>query len=68
MRRLNEFAKRIGAGDLGASLQIQQRDEIGELAAEMNQMSRACARRTTGCRRRGRRASARWSSCATPIA
>ena len=38
MRRLNDFAKRIGAGDLGGSLQIPQRDEIGELASEMNRM------------------------------
>jgi two-component system, NtrC family, sensor kinase len=38
MRRLNEFAKRIGTGDLHGVLQIRQRDEIGELAAEMNQM------------------------------
>jgi two-component system, NtrC family, sensor kinase len=38
MRRLNDFAKRIGAGDLDGVLRIGQRDEIGELAAEMNQM------------------------------
>ena len=43
MRRLNEFAKRIGAGDLGGSLQIRQRDEIGELAGEMNRMCDAPA-------------------------
>ena len=37
-RRLRDFAKRIGAGDLGGSLVLRQRDEIGELAAEMNRM------------------------------
>jgi two-component system NtrC family sensor kinase len=41
MRRLNDFAKRIGTGDLAGTLEIEQRDEIGELASEMNQM---CAR------------------------
>jgi two-component system, NtrC family, sensor kinase len=41
MRRLTDFAKRIGGGDLGGTLPISQRDEIGELAAEMNMM---CAR------------------------
>ena len=41
MRRLNDMAKRIGAGDLEATLHVRQRDEIGELAQEMNQM---CAR------------------------
>ncbi len=37
-RRLRDFARRIGAGDLGGSLHVRQRDEIGELAAEMNRM------------------------------
>jgi two-component system, NtrC family, sensor kinase len=41
MRRLNDMAKRIGAGDLEATLHVRQRDEIGELAQEMNHM---CAR------------------------
>jgi two-component system, NtrC family, sensor kinase len=41
MRRLAEFAKRIGAGDLNGRISLHQRDEIGQLAAEMNQM---CAR------------------------
>jgi two-component system, NtrC family, sensor kinase len=38
MRRLAEFAKRIGAGDLQGKLDLRQHDEIGELAAEMNHM------------------------------
>jgi two-component system, NtrC family, sensor kinase len=38
MRRLADFAKRIGAGELDGRLDITQRDEIGELAQEMNQM------------------------------
>jgi signal transduction histidine kinase len=38
MRRLADFAKRIGSGDLTGTLRIRQRDEIGQLAAEMNQM------------------------------
>jgi two-component system, NtrC family, sensor kinase len=40
MRRLADFAKRIGAGDLNGTLSVHQRDEIGELAAEMNHMCR----------------------------
>jgi two-component system, NtrC family, sensor kinase len=39
LRGLTDLAKRIGAGDLGGSLQLRQRDEMGELASEMNQMS-----------------------------
>jgi two-component system, NtrC family, sensor kinase len=38
MRRLRDFAKRIGTGDLQGSLDLRQRDELGELASEMNQM------------------------------
>jgi signal transduction histidine kinase len=38
MRRLADAARRIGTGDLDARLEIAQRDEIGELAREMNQM------------------------------
>jgi signal transduction histidine kinase len=39
MKRLVEKARRIGDGDLtGPALVLRQRDEIGELAAEMNQM------------------------------
>jgi two-component system, NtrC family, sensor kinase len=41
MRALTELAKRIGGGDLESSLDVRQRDEIGELANEMNRM---CAR------------------------
>jgi signal transduction histidine kinase len=41
MRGLTDLAKRIGAGDLRGSLRVRQRDEIGELAGEMNRM---CAR------------------------
>jgi two-component system NtrC family sensor kinase len=37
-RRLCDFAKRIGSGDLHCSLVLHQRDEIGELANEMNRM------------------------------
>jgi two-component system, NtrC family, sensor kinase len=37
-RKLCDFAKRIGSGDLGGSLVLRQRDEIGELAREMNRM------------------------------
>ncbi len=39
LRGLTDLAKRIGAGELGGSLKLRQRDEIGELAREMNQMS-----------------------------
>jgi two-component system NtrC family sensor kinase len=38
LRSLAEKARRIGAGDLSGPLVIRQRDEIGQLAAEMNQM------------------------------
>ncbi|HEY0705496.1 MAG TPA: histidine kinase dimerization/phospho-acceptor domain-containing protein, partial [Polyangia bacterium] len=38
MRGLTDLAKRIGAGDLSRPLEVRQRDEIGELASEMNRM------------------------------
>jgi two-component system, NtrC family, sensor kinase len=38
MRRLVAKARRIGAGDLSEPLDLKQRDELGELAAEVNQM------------------------------
>jgi signal transduction histidine kinase len=38
MRRLVEKARRIGTGDLSGPLEMRQRDEIGVLAHEMNQM------------------------------
>src|SRR5262249_4136572 len=43
MRALREQARRIGAGDLHARLSLKQRDEIGELAEEMNRMSERLA-------------------------
>ena len=39
MRRLREKAGRVGAGDLTGDLDLHQRDEIGDLATEMNRMS-----------------------------
>jgi signal transduction histidine kinase len=38
VRRLVEQARRIGQGDLSARLDVAQKDEIGELAAETNTM------------------------------
>jgi len=38
MRRLVDKARRIGAGDLSGPLDMRQRDEIGVLAHEMNEM------------------------------
>ena len=38
LRQLAAKAKRIGQGDWGGPLALRQRDEIGELAAEMNAM------------------------------
>jgi two-component system, NtrC family, sensor kinase len=38
MRSLVAKARRIGAGDLSGPLDLQQRDEVGELAREINQM------------------------------
>jgi signal transduction histidine kinase len=38
MQRLVEKARRIGAGDLSHPLDMRQRDEIGVLANEMNEM------------------------------
>ena len=38
MRSLIEQARRVGAGDLSRRLRLRQRDEIGELAEEMNTM------------------------------
>jgi signal transduction histidine kinase len=36
--RLREKTRRIGAGDLSGPLELAQRDEIGELAADLNAM------------------------------
>jgi two-component system NtrC family sensor kinase len=41
MQALCDKARRVGEGDLSGSLVVRQRDEIGELAAELNSM---CAR------------------------
>ena len=38
MRRLVAKARRIGTGDLSQPLDLKQRDEVGELATEINQM------------------------------
>jgi signal transduction histidine kinase len=38
MRLLSEKARRVGAGDLSGPLILRQRDEIGELADEINAM------------------------------
>jgi two-component system NtrC family sensor kinase len=38
VRRLVDQARRIGQGDLSARPRVSQRDEIGQLAAEMNTM------------------------------
>lgn len=38
MRRLVAKSRRVGAGDLSGPLDSRRRDEIGELAAEINQM------------------------------
>lgn len=38
MRRLVAKARRIGAGDLSGPLDLRQRDEVGVLASEINQM------------------------------
>ncbi|MFO0748552.1 MAG: ATP-binding protein [Myxococcota bacterium] len=39
VRKLVAHARRIGAGDLSSRIALRQRDEIGELATEMNTMS-----------------------------
>jgi two-component system NtrC family sensor kinase len=38
LRGLTDLARRIGAGDLRSTLHVRQRDEVGELAREMNRM------------------------------
>jgi two-component system NtrC family sensor kinase len=38
MRRLVDKARRIGTGDLAGPLDLRQRDELGELAGEINHM------------------------------
>jgi two-component system NtrC family sensor kinase len=38
VRRLVDQARRVGQGDLSPRLRLRQRDEIGQLAAEMNAM------------------------------
>ena len=68
LRGLTDFsAKRIGAGDSSASLNLRQRDEMGELAGEMNQMCVRFGRPTSACARRLRPASAPSSSSDTSI-
>ena len=67
VRRLVEQARRVGRGDLSTRLALRQRDEIGELAGEMNAMcERLAETRAARSRPRPRRASRRSSSCATP--
>lgn len=39
IRLLVEKARRVGAGDFDGRLELRQRDELGELATEMNAMS-----------------------------
>ena len=43
IRLLAEKARRVGGGDFMGTLQLRQQDELGELAAEMNAMSRRLA-------------------------
>jgi two-component system NtrC family sensor kinase len=43
MRSLIEKARRVGAGDLSRPLTLHQRDEIGDLATEMNAMAQQIA-------------------------
>ena len=38
MRLLSDKARRVGSGDLSGPLQLAQRDEIGQLASEINAM------------------------------
>jgi two-component system NtrC family sensor kinase len=40
MRQLIDKARRVGAGDLASVVELRQHDEIGDLAAELNTMSR----------------------------
>ena len=49
MRLLSEKARRVGAGDLSGPLALRQRDEVGELADEINAMCErlAAAQRQT---------------------
>jgi signal transduction histidine kinase len=43
IRQLRDHARRVAAGDLDARLTLSQRDEMGELATELNGMSRQLA-------------------------
>ncbi len=56
MKLLVEQARRIGAGDLSTRLTLRRKDEIGELAVEMNGM---CDRLAEAQERLGREADAR---------
>jgi two-component system NtrC family sensor kinase len=47
MRRLREKARLVGLGDLGGPLDLRQRDEVGELATEMNAMCERLAEANT---------------------
>ena len=43
MRRLMDKARRVGRGDFSGRLELDQNDEIGQLAGEMNLMSKKLA-------------------------
>jgi signal transduction histidine kinase len=43
IRRLRDHARAVAAGDFDAQLVIRQQDEVGELATELNAMSRQLA-------------------------
>lgn len=59
MRALADKARRIGAGDLGGPLELDQDDEVGALALEMNAM---CARLAEAQRALARETTARISA------
>jgi two-component system NtrC family sensor kinase len=46
MSQLVPFARRVGGGDFAARLDLRQRDELGELASEMNVMAEQLERLT----------------------
>ena len=46
MAQLVPFARRVGGGDFAARLKVRQRDELGELALEMNAMAEQLQRLT----------------------
>ena len=43
VRRMDEVMQRIASGDLSQRVEVENQDELGELAAQINQMAEVLA-------------------------